>query len=185
MALGEGRGKVLFFDAPSGLAGDMIVAALVDLGVPESVITEAVDAVGLSGFHMHFGTAVRSGICATSLHVHLESEQPERTYGEIRRLLASCALRPEIRQIAEATFLRLAEAEAKVHRASIDDVHFHEVGAVDAICDIVGSAAALEYLGASVVVSPLPMGHGTVRARHGVLPLPAPATVECLRGGPR
>src|SRR6202042_280557 len=83
---------------------------------------------------------------------------------------------------AQATFARLAVAEAGVHRMPIDDVHFHEVGAVDAIADVVGSAAALDHLGAELVVSPLPMGKGFVKAAHGVLPLPPPAVVECLAG---
>src|SRR6202042_2576806 len=85
---------------------------------------------------------------------------------------------------AQATFARLAVAEAGVHRMPIDDVHFHEVGAVDAIADVVGSAAALDYLGAELVVSPLPMGRGFVKAAHGTLPLPAPATIECPAGLP-
>jgi hypothetical protein len=89
-----------------------------------------------------------------------------------------------VKQLAHATFRLLAEAEAKVHRASIDEVHFHEVGAIDALVDVVGSAAAIDWLDAAIVVSPLPMGRGFVKARHGVLPLPPPATVECLRGWP-
>lgn len=182
LAEGAGRGKVLFFDAPSGLAGDMIVASLVDLGVPEIVVANAVAQVPVSGFSIHFGTRVRSGIVATSFEVELEQAQPERTYGAIRSLLEESSLAPAVREVALATFDRLAHAEAKAHRASIDDVHFHEVGAVDAIVDVVGSAAALVHLGAAVLVSPLPMGRGFVTARHGVLPLPAPATVDCLRG---
>ncbi len=181
---GAGEGKVLFLDAPSGLAGDMIIAALVDLGVPEHVVTDAVAKLPLRGFHVHFGTRTRSGIVATSFEVHVDGKQPERTYGAIRTLLDAADLPKAVRARAHATFLRLAESEAKVHRMPIDDVHFHEVGGIDAIVDIVGSAAALEHLGAELVVSPLPMGHGRVKARHGVLPLPAPATVECLRGLP-
>jgi uncharacterized protein (TIGR00299 family) protein len=179
---GAGAGKLLFLDAPSGLAGDMIIAALIDLGVPASVVAEAAAALAISGFHLHFGTAVKSGIVATKLDVHVETEQPERTYAAVRAILDESALAPRVRELAHATFRRLAEAEAKVHRSDIDSVHFHEVGAIDALIDVVGSAAAIEWLGAEVVVSPLPMGRGFVSARHGVLPLPAPATVECLRG---
>src|SRR5207253_664794 len=91
-------------------------------------------------------------------------------------------LAPGVKARAERTFLRLASAEAKVHRTALDDVHFHEVGAVDAVVDVVGSAAALDHLGAELWVSPLPMGRGFVKAAHGVLPLPAPATVDCLAG---
>jgi uncharacterized protein (TIGR00299 family) protein len=181
---GAGRGKTLFLDAPSGLAGDMIIATLVDVGVPEDVITDSVAKLSLQGFHIHFGTRVRSGIVATSFDVHVDGKQPERTYGSIRKLLDAADLPEGVRARAHATFRRLAESEAKVHRMLIDDVHFHEVGAVDAIVDVVGSAAALDHLGARLLVSPLPMGHGRVRARHGILPLPPPAVVECLRGHP-
>jgi pyridinium-3,5-bisthiocarboxylic acid mononucleotide nickel chelatase len=182
LSRGAGVGKLLFFDAPSGLAGDMIVAALVDLGVPGQVVADALASLAVSGFHVHFGTRVRSGIVATSFEVHVDAPQPPRTYGSVRALLDAASLPAGVRTRAHATFRRLAEAEAKVHRAPIDDVHFHEVGAIDAIADVVGSAAALDYLGAELVVSPLPLGRGFVTAAHGRLPLPAPATVDCLAG---
>ncbi len=163
----------------------MIIAALVDLGVPATVVAEAAAALPITGFHLHFGTRVRSGVVATSFDVHLdEASQPERTFGSIRTLIEESPLPANVRDRALRSFTRLAQAEAKVHRSSIDEVHFHEVGAIDAIVDIVGSAAALEYLGAELLVSPLPMGRGFVKARHGVLPLPAPAVVECLSGFP-
>jgi pyridinium-3,5-bisthiocarboxylic acid mononucleotide nickel chelatase len=182
LARGSGKGKILFFDAPAGLAGDMIIAALVDLGVPKKVIEDAVARMKLSGFHLHFGTRERSGIVATAFDVHLDDKQPERTWGAIRKMIELASLPAGVASHAIATFARLAASEAKVHRVSIDEVHFHEVGGVDAIVDVVGSAAALDYLGARVVVSPLPMGHGRTKARHGILPLPAPATVDCLVG---
>ncbi len=181
---GAGKGKILFLDAPSGLAGDMIIATLVDLGVPEGVIHAAVAKLPLRGFHLHFGTRVRSGIVATSFDVHVDGPQPERTYGSIRAMLDEADLPTGVRARAQATFKRLAESESKVHRMPLDDVHFHEVGGVDAIVDVVGSAAALEHLGARLVVSPLPMGYGRIKARHGILPLPPPAVVDCLRGFP-
>jgi pyridinium-3,5-bisthiocarboxylic acid mononucleotide nickel chelatase len=181
---GCGKGKILFFDAPSGLAGDMIIAALVDLGVPEKVIEDAVAKLPFTGFHLHFGSRVKSGIVGTAFDVHVDEKQPERTYGEIRVMLEKSKLAPGIKSRALSTFRHLAESEAKVHRMPLEEVHFHEVGAVDAIVDVVGSAAALEHLGAHVVVSPLPMGHGRIKARHGILPLPPPAVVECLRGFP-
>jgi hypothetical protein len=182
LARGAGAGKVLFLDAPSGLAGDMIIAALVDLGVPRAAIADALATLPVTGFHVHFGTRVRSGIVATSFDVHVDGAQPTRTYATIRAMLDSAALPAGVKARAHRTFHRLAVAEARVHRSPIDDVHFHEVGAVDAIADVVGSAAALEWLGAELVVSPLPMGRGFVKAAHGTLPLPAPATVECLVG---
>jgi uncharacterized protein (TIGR00299 family) protein len=173
---------VLFLDAGSGLAGDMIVAALVDLGVPRNAVADALAVLPVTGFHVHFGTRERSGVVASAFEVHVDEKQPVRTYGAIRRMLDEAALPPGVKARAQRTFRRLAEAEARVHRSAIDDVHFHEVGSVDAIVDVVGSAAALEFVGAEVLVSPLPMGRGFVKAAHGVLPLPAPATVECLAG---
>lgn len=182
LARGSGAGHVLFLDAPSGLAGDMIVAALVDLGVPRAVVADALACLPLTGYHVHFGTRVRSGIVACAFDVHVDGEQPARTYGTIRAMLDGSRLPEGIKARAQRTFRRLAEAEARVHRAPLDDVHFHEVGGVDAIVDVVGSAAALEHLGAELVVSPLPMGRGFVKAAHGKLPLPPPAVVECLAG---
>src|SRR4051812_8620359 len=181
---GAGEGKVLFFDAFSGVAGDMTIAALLDLGVPLLVIESAVAALPLEHFHLHRGHAHRSGIVATSFDVHVEGAQPERTYGSIDAMLTASTLDPDVCALARRIFRKLGEAEAAVHKMPLEDVHFHEVGAVDAIVDIVGAAAAIVYLGAEVVASPLPMGRGFVKARHGILPLPPPATVACLRGVP-
>jgi uncharacterized protein (TIGR00299 family) protein len=179
---GAGAGKVLFLDAPSGLAGDMIVAALVDLGVPSQVVRDALTPLPMTAYHVHFGTRVRSSIVAASFEVHVDAPQPPRTYGSIRAMLGDAKLAHGIKARAQRTFHRLAQAEARVHRSPIDEVHFHEVGAVDAIADVVASAAALEYIGADLLVSPLPLGRGFVRTAHGTLPLPSPATVECLSG---
>ncbi len=184
LAEGVGVGKVLFFDAFSGAAGDMTIAALLDLGVPLLVIEHAVSALPIEGFHLHRGHVHRSGVVATTFDVHVEGRQPERTYGSIDAMLAGAPLDPGPKDLARRIFRRLGEAEAAVHKMPLAEVHFHEVGAVDAIVDIVGAAAAISYLGAEVVGSPLPMGRGFVKARHGVLPLPPPATVECLRGVP-
>jgi uncharacterized protein (TIGR00299 family) protein len=181
---GAGAGKVLFLDAFSGTAGDMTIAALLDLGVPRSVVEGAVATLPLEGYHLHVGHAHRSGIVATTFDVHVEGKQPERTYGSIDAMLEGAKLDPRVRDLARRVFRRLGEAEAGVHKMPLRDVHFHEVGAVDAIVDVVGAAAALVHVGATVVGSPLPMGRGFVKARHGILPLPAPATVSCLRGVP-
>src|SRR5690606_18730386 len=115
----------------------------------------------------------------------VDQPQPERRYAAIDELLAAAPLPPRTQSLARAIFRRLAEAEAEVHRTAIEDVHFHEVGAIDAIVDIVAAAACLDFIGAdSVVSSPLPLGRGRVKSRHGMLPLPAPASLLCLRGVP-
>jgi uncharacterized protein (TIGR00299 family) protein len=181
---GAGAGKMLFFDAFSGIAGDMTIAALLDLGVPLLVIERAVAALPLEGVFLERGHKHRSGIVATAFDVHVDGPQPERTYASIDAMLVASPLDADVKAMARRIFLRLGEAEATVHRMPLEEVHFHEVGAVDAIVDIVGSAAALVYLGAEVHGSPLPMGRGFVKARHGILPLPAPAAISCLRGVP-
>ena len=177
-------GRIVFLDAQSGVAGDMLVAALVDVGVPFDVVREAVASLGIAGVRVELVTRVRSGIAARGLDVIVEGRHPERSWREIRALIDAARLDDAVKNIALEAFRRLAEAEARVHGVSEDDVVFHEVGAVDSIVDVVAATAAFSYLGGHVVASPLPMGRGTVRARHGALPLPAPATVYCLRGVP-
>jgi len=174
----------LFLDAFSGVAGDMTIAALVDLGVPFQVVEESVALLGLSGFALELKPALGGAIGGSKFDVLVADAQPDRRYRAIDDLLGASSLAAGVKALARRIFLRLAEAEALVHRSTLDSVAFHEVGAVDAIVDIVGAAACFDFLGADVVSSPLPMGRGSVRCQHGVLPLPAPATVACLRGVP-
>jgi uncharacterized protein (TIGR00299 family) protein len=162
----------------------MTIAALVDLGVPFAVVEDAVAKLALSGYRLELSATHAGAVGASHFDVVIEPGQGERTYREIDDLIARSGLEESIKTLARAIFRRLAEAESQVHRIAIDSVHFHEVGAVDAIVDIVGAAACFAYLGARVACSPLPMGRGFVSCRHGVLPLPAPATVACLNGVP-
>jgi uncharacterized protein (TIGR00299 family) protein len=181
---GAGAGKLLYFDCFSGVAGDMTIAALVDLGVPIEVVQRAVAAVGIDGIDVSVRPAQTGVIGGVRFVVDQRGQHPERSYASIVTLLERASFDDDVRARALAIFRRLAEAEAFVHRTDVSEVAFHEVGAVDAIADIVGAAAALSYLGAELVCAPLPLGHGSVRCRHGILPLPAPATVACLRGVP-
>ena len=181
---GCGTDKLLFLDAFSGISGDMLVGALLDLGIPRSAFARILGALPLGGYHTHVRTVFRSGIAATKFDVHVDDGQPQRDYREIRELLETKGLPEGARAIALEAFRLLAEAEAEAHGMAVEDVHFHEVGAVDSIVDIVAAAAGLDWLGATVASSPLPMGKGFVDAQHGVLPLPAPATVRCLQGVP-
>jgi pyridinium-3,5-bisthiocarboxylic acid mononucleotide nickel chelatase len=181
---GAGVGKILYFDCFSGVAGDMTVGALVDLGVPLEVVQAAIAAVGIDGIAVSAQPAQTGVIGGVRFVVEQQGQHPERSYDSIVKLLDAAALDADVRARALAIFRRLAEAEAFVHRTDVSAVAFHEVGAVDAIADIVGAAAALAYLGAELVCAPLPLGHGSVQCRHGILPLPAPATVACLRGVP-
>ncbi|MDB4929870.1 MAG: uncharacterized protein JWM10_2354, partial [Myxococcaceae bacterium] len=181
---GAGAGRVLHLDAFAGVAGDMLVAALLDLGVPPAAITGALDALPVHGYELALAHRTDHGIVATRFLVEVTGPQPQRRYRDIRALLTDAALPPGVRDRALATFAVLARAEGRVHRIDPEEVHFHEVGAVDAIVDVVAACACLDWLGARVNAGPLPMGGGFVRAAHGVLPLPAPAVVEILAGVP-
>ena len=180
-----GRDKLLYIDAPSGVAGDMLLAALIDLGVPLQHILDGIAGLGLTGYRIELQTVERSSIAAKRFVVHVDGEQPLRDHAAIVELLQrATSLTTAARKRALATFALLAAAEARVHGVPMERVHFHEVGAVDSIVDIVGAAIALDYLGARLVSSPLPLGRGYAMTQHGRIPLPAPATVLCLQGVP-
>lgn len=180
LSRGAGRGKLLHFDAFSGVAGDMCVAALVDLGVPFVVVTQAVQALGLPHVEVSIRSAAAGAIGATKFDVHETGQQPQRSYAAIKSLLDAAPLEPGARELAQRIFARLAWAEARVHRVAVDDVHFHEVGSVDSLVDIVAAAACLDFLDARLSCGPLPLGRGYVRCQHGLIPIPAPATLLCL-----
>jgi len=168
----------------SGIAGDMTIAALLDIGVPLRVVEEAVDALGLDGVELEVRSGYAGAIGCTHFGVKWPTQEGERSFTDIKDLISHSRLEPRVKEAAIRVFLRLAEAEAAVHRTTVDQVHFHEVGAVDAIVDIVGAAAAFDYLGAVIKASPVPLGRGFVECRHGRLPLPAPAALVCLEGVP-
>jgi len=180
-----GAGSVLYFDCFSGLAGDMVVGALIDLGVPLEVVEAAVARLPISGYRMRTERVTRQSIAATRFVVEVdEGRQPHRHYSEIREMIEGAGLDKRVAELALGTFAAIADAEARVHGAEVDHVHFHEVGAVDSIADIVGAAAALAHVGAKVVSAPVPLGRGFVKTQHGTLPVPAPATLLILEGVP-
>ncbi|HET6625369.1 MAG TPA: nickel pincer cofactor biosynthesis protein LarC [Nocardioidaceae bacterium] len=172
-------------DASSGASGDMLLGALVGAGVPVDVVSSAVTAVAPEHIALRPETVSRNGFAATRCHVEVADSRTHRTWHDIAALLAGAALDEGVRRRAQATFERLAAAEAKVHGTAAEDVHFHEVGALDAIADVVGVCAALEHLGLDeLVVSPVAVGSGTVTGAHGTMPVPPPAVAELLRGRP-
>jgi uncharacterized protein (TIGR00299 family) protein len=183
---GAGAGKVLFLDAFSGLAGDMLLSALLDLGVPRSAVTQGLAELDVGDYELRFVKRTRSSIAALGLDVVETGEQPARNYAQIRAMLeAAGSLTPGARSIAQRAFAVLAEAEARVHGTTPEHVHFHEVGAVDSIIDITASAIAVDFLGAETIIcAPLPMGRGFIQSQHGRIPSPAPATLLCLQGVP-
>ena len=172
-------------DASSGASGDMLLGALLGAGVPVEVIAEAVAAVAPEHIALRPEPVVRNGFSAIRCHVEVADSHTHRTWTDIAGLLADADLSDGVRRRAHDTFERLATAEAKVHGTSIDDVHFHEVGALDAIADVVGVCAGLEHLDLDeLVVSPVAVGSGTVHGAHGTMPVPPPAVAELLRGRP-
>jgi hypothetical protein len=175
---------VLHFDCFAGLSGDMIVGSLLDLGVPTDAIQRALEALPVGGFDVGTADRVVSSIAATKFMVRVHEGQPFRAWRDIRVMLERATLDEGVRRRALETFRVLAVAEGRIHRIDPDDVHFHEVGAIDAIVDIVAASAALEWLGARLSCAPLPMGRGFARTEHGIIPLPAPAVVEILAGIP-
>jgi uncharacterized protein (TIGR00299 family) protein len=175
-----------YFDCFSGISGDMTLGALVDAGVPIEVLRAELEKLALPGYEITALMVTRSGISATKVHVCLdEKEQPARHLADIKKLIDTSSLSSSIKQKSISIFEKLAKAEATVHGTTPDKVHFHEVGAVDAIVDIVGSVICLETLGiTSVAASPVNLGSGTIKTAHGTLPVPAPATAELLKGIP-
>lgn len=177
--------KTLFLDCSSGASGDMVIGALMDLGADPGVITETVRGLPFTVGAITPKPVSKNGIRAveTMIEGHDTSDTEARTYRDIVHLLEASKIPERVKQHALAAFRVLAEAEAKIHMTSIDDVHFHEVGSDDAIVDVVGACAALEEIGPDrVVVSPIATGRGTTDSMHGTIPVPAPAVLEILAG---
>lgn len=204
--------RIAYLECFSGMSGDMFLGALVDAGVPAKLLQETVVALNL-GARLEISRVVRAGISATKVDVWVDGEKdlPREEYwtkhdaghahhhpstdvhahvhgrglAEIRRIISKATISERAKTMAVAIFEALGAAEAKIHNTSIDDVHFHEVGAVDALVDVICAAVGAEALGVDeIICSPLNVGGGTVKCAHGTFPVPAPATVEILRGAP-
>ncbi|MGZ4456030.1 MAG: nickel pincer cofactor biosynthesis protein LarC [Nocardioides sp.] len=175
----------VWVDASSGASGDMLLGALLGAGVPVGVLQEAVDAIAPEPVALTVEAVTRNGFAATRCHVRIADSVTHRSWRDIRDLLAAAPLAPAVRDLATRAFERLAVAEGAVHGSDPLDVHVHEVGALDAIADVVGVCAGFVHLGAGdVVVSPVAVGSGRVRGAHGSMPVPPPAVAELLRGVP-
>jgi hypothetical protein len=198
--------KILYLDCFSGVSGDMLLGACLDAGVPLDAVRAALGSLGLDDYDVSATRVLRAGVSATrwvldervpagvapspereQVHGHgvAHHRHPHRHVAGIERLIARSALAPASRDRAIALVRRLASIEADIHQMAIEDVHLHEVGALDSIVDIVGGVFALEWFGADrIVASPLNLGSGTVRCAHGTFPVPAPATARLTQGVP-
>jgi len=176
--------KICYFDAFSGISGDMTVGALVDAGADAGELVRLLDSLK-TGAQMRVEKTKRAGVAASKFIVKAKDAKKHRHLPHILQMIGHAELTEAARKNASAVFQRLAEAEASVHGVAIEKVHFHEVGAIDSICDIVGACAAFSLLGVdSIYCSAINVGSGTVQTEHGVLPVPAPATAALLKGLP-
>jgi hypothetical protein len=173
---------ILYLDMMAGIAGDMFLGALVDLGVPVKWLKGKLSAV-LDGFDLRTEIVFRSHLRAVNLHVDVTDHATHRHYTTIRQMIESADLPETVRANALTAFKHIAQAEAHIHGKDIETVHFHEIGGIDSLVDIIGSFLALDYLGVDqVAATPVPLGSGTIKCAHGTIPVPVPATVAILKG---
>lgn len=175
--------KIVYFDCFSGISGDMALGALLSAGAPREVLEEAWRSLPIQGWSYEIAETTVHGIQAVDVRIRSNEEQPHRHLSDVLEIIARSTASTRAKEWAERVFRRLAEAEAHVHGTTVERVHFHEVGAVDAIADILGVCVLVDALGVEVVeCSPLPMSRGFVNAAHGVIPVPPPAVTELLKG---
>mgnify|MGYP000395094756 CR=1 FL=1 len=180
--------RILYLDCFSGISGDMTLAALVDAGADQTYIEEQLLKLDLDPYTLQWKRVVKCGISSLKLDVVLDPGHPSshhRHYADIVHMIETADFDRQVTVLALAVFEKIAAAEAKIHHVPVERVHFHEVGAVDSIVDVVGTALAIHSLRPDrILASPVPLGSGTVRCDHGVYPVPAPATLEMMRGLP-
>lgn len=180
--------KILYYECFSGISGDMHLGAMVDLGVPEEYLAGELKKLGLSGYELRIEKKHKNKIYGSMASVILDDDQARsrhRSIGDIEKIITKSNLGKGVRDRSMKMFRILGEAEAKIHNKSIEEIHFHEVGAVDSIIDIVGAAICIEYIKPDKIISsPVELGGGFVKCAHGTLPVPAPATAEILKNIP-
>lgn len=177
--------KIAYFNCFSGASGDMILGALLDAGLDFEMLKTELAKLPFTGYELQKSHIVKKGISATKFDVKIPHEHHHRGLHKIFSIIDESTLSEDIKSTSKAIFQRLGEAEAKIHKKSVDKIHFHEVGAVDAIIDIVGAVIGFQLLGIDkIYASPLHVGSGTVDCAHGILPVPAPATAELLKSVP-
>lgn len=178
--------KIAYFDCFAGISGDMILGAFIDLGVPAEFVEENIRKIPLEPFRLEVNAAARMGIHGRQVKVVVEDRDKHvRNYQDIRSLIENSRLQDTVKDLSLRIFSRLAEVEASIHDCPKESVHFHEIGGVDAVVDVVGAALCVERLGINkVFASEIPVGKGFVNCLHGILPIPAPASLGLLVGVP-
>ncbi|MGM9533987.1 MAG: nickel pincer cofactor biosynthesis protein LarC [Intestinibacter sp.] len=178
--------KILYFDIIIGISGDMTLSTLLNLGVPKEIFLEELDKLNLNGeFEIEINEKFENGIKGTNVNVIAKENHVHRNLIDIYDIIEQSSLNDSIKENAKKIFMEVAKAEAKVHGTSIDKIHFHEVGAIDSIVDIVGSCILIDLLCVDkIYATKVPLGSGFVKCAHGVIPVPAPAVTEILKDVP-
>lgn len=177
--------KIAYFDCFAGISGNMVLGVLVDAGLPLDLLQSELAKLGLENYQLETSKVEKLGIAATLVQIHSNEKGVVRYWSNIEGIINKSKLDSKIKSKSKEIFLKLAEAEAKIHRKNLDQVHFHEIGALDSIVDIVGAAIGLHHLDIDeIYASPLATGMGMVKTEHGVFPIPAPATMEILKDVP-
>lgn len=177
--------RTAYFDCIAGASGDMMLGSLVDAGLPPEELKAELAKLHLKDFHLHIGRVAKNAFSAVKVDVHVRDDAPERHLADLRKVVEDSDLSDQVKKTAIRIFTRICEAEAAIHDSTVDKVHLHEVGGVDAIVDVCGTLAGLEVLGIEQVqVSPFPLGRGFVSGAHGQIPLPAPAALALMKGCP-
>ena len=177
--------KIAYFDCFSGISGDMTVGALLDAGLKIETLEKELKKLGLTGYQLEVNKVVKKGISATKFKVKIKEEGVERRFKDILTILEKSKLDEEIKKETKKIFFNIAQAESKIHQKDIDKIHFHEIGGLDSIIDIASAVIGIKTLGIEEIhSSALPVGKGFVKCAHGVIPVPAPATLELLKNIP-
>lgn len=179
--------RIAYFDCFSGISGDMVLGAMLDAGVDIESVKRELMKLYLDGYEIRVSKVDRNGLAGTKVDIVVDKEKHihSANYGDIKKIIEKSGLSERIKNDSIRIFKRIAEAEAKIHNTPIDNIHFHEVGAVDSIIDVVGAAVCIDLLAIDEIISsPVNTGSGTVKTEHGLLPVPAPAAAEMLRGFP-
>lgn len=178
--------RILYLDIVNGISGDMTIASLLDLGIPKEIFLDEINKIGLDGeFEIEINSKNESGIVGTTINVIAKETHAHRHLVDIFEIIEKSNLNENVKKISKNIFMTIGEAEAKVHGTTIDKIHFHEVGAIDSIVDIIGCAILIDILNVDkIYAKDVPLGSGFVKCDHGLMPVPAPATIEILKGVP-